>query len=116
MKHIFCLNTRVNALVMTIVFFIQNLVQLFHLQYHITYPMLVDAAKTPIHTLPPKGGYIRQKHQSAEVPISYPKRTSVELPSHPLFPAVDIKNVHDGSMYSWEMTPVLWPGMMRNGT
>lgn len=31
-------------------------------------------------------------------PISYPSKTSVDAPSHPLFPAVEIMYLHVGSM------------------
>ena len=36
-------------------------------------------------------------------------------PSHPLLPPVEIMNEHEGSRYSWEMTPVRWPGTTRKG-
>jgi hypothetical protein len=49
--------------------------------------------------------------------ISYPIRTSVLLPSHPLFPAADNIYVHVGSTWSADITPALGgPGTMRNGT
>lgn len=49
-------------------------------------------------------------------PISYPNSTSVEFPSHPLFPPVLIRNSHLGSMNNWLTVPVLCPGTIRNGT
>jgi hypothetical protein len=50
-------------------------------------------------------GIIEAHHDP--IPISYPSMTSVEAPSHPRLPPVDIMNEQVGSRYSCEMTPVL---------
>lgn len=42
--------------------------------------------------------------------------TSVLLPSQPRFPAALIMKRHEESMYRALMTPVRWPGTIRNGT
>jgi hypothetical protein len=60
--------------------------------------------------------FLNKSHLHKPIPISYPNITSVVLPSQPLFPPVEIMNWHVGSRYNCEMTPVLWPGTMRNGT
>jgi hypothetical protein len=49
-------------------------------------------------------------------PISYPRSTSVELPSQPLLPPVEIMKRHAGSRKRCETTPVRCPGTIRKGT
>ena len=50
-------------------------------------------------------------------PISYPIKTSVLVPSHPLLPAMEIIYLQVGSMYSADITPGRGgPGTIKNGT
>jgi len=52
-----------------------------------------------------------------EVPISYPIRTSVLLPSHPRVPAAESMYLQVGSIWSADMTPARGgPGTIKNGT
>lgn len=51
------------------------------------------------------------------IPISYPIRTSVVLPSQPRLPAAESMYLQVGSMWSEEITPALGgPGTIKKGT
>jgi hypothetical protein len=51
------------------------------------------------------------------IPISYPIRTSVVLPSHPRFPAAESMYLQVGSICRALITPAFGgPGTIRNGT